>query len=63
MSDMNFTKVWVLLKQLKRGVNPDKEILDKSIEFIEGFARKEKGTKIKMKPIANKISDIYWEYG
>lgn len=37
---MNFLKLWVLLKQLKRGVNPDKELLNKAIAFVEPLARK-----------------------
>jgi hypothetical protein len=37
---MSFLKIWVLLKQLKRGVIPDKEILNECIKFIEPYARK-----------------------
>ena len=36
---MNFLMVWVMLKQLRRGVQPDAEILDEAIEFLDSYAR------------------------
>ena len=36
---MNFVQIWVLLKQLKRGVQPDKKILNDAIKYIEPLAR------------------------
>ena len=39
---MSFVKIWVLLKMLKRGVQPDKDILDLCITFIEPHAKKER---------------------
>lgn len=37
---MNFLKLWVMLKQIRRGVAPDRELLKKAIEFVEPYARK-----------------------
>ena len=39
---MSFVKIWVLLKMLKRGVQPNENILDKMIQFIEPYARKKR---------------------
>ena len=36
---MNFLMIWVMLKQLRRGVQPDGEILDEAIEFLDSHAR------------------------
>ena len=37
---MNFNKLWVMLKQLKRGVSPEEQMLIDAIAFIEPYARK-----------------------
>jgi hypothetical protein len=42
---MNFLKLHVMLKMLKRGVQPDKDMLDEAIVFIDSYARKELRTR------------------
>jgi hypothetical protein len=42
---MSFIKTWVLLKQLKRGVQPDKTVLEECLDFIEKHARMERKKK------------------
>jgi hypothetical protein len=42
---MNFLKLHVMLKMLKRGVQPDKDMLDEAIAFIDSYARKELRTR------------------
>lgn len=53
---MSFMKTWVLLKMIRRGVWPDKKILNECEKFIEGYARKE-GAGMKNCEYCNSMSD------